>query len=133
MSQHNVEAARKAWRAYGARGIEAALEYYTEDCVCEDFPDLPDRATSQGKAGVRERYWRFVETWGDFVMKPVEFIDAGGDVVVVVSAMTGLGKGSEVPMEAPAVFVYEMRNGRIVRDRPFTSRYRALKSAGLSE
>ena len=48
MSQENVEILREAWRAYQERGIDAALEYCADDCVCEDFPELPDRATYRG-------------------------------------------------------------------------------------
>jgi ketosteroid isomerase-like protein len=133
MSQENVEVARQVWRAYNNQGLEAALDYFAGDIVCEDFPELPDRATYEGKEGFRERYRHFTEIWGDFVMKPVEFIDAGDDVVVAVIAMTGRGMGSDAPMDAAAVFVYEIRDGKIARDRPFTSRSQALEAAGLSE
>jgi ketosteroid isomerase-like protein len=133
MSQENVEVVREVWRTYNDRGIDAALDYIAEDCVSEDFPELPDRATYQGREGFRKRYWNFVETWGDFAMEPVEFIDAGGNVVVADIAMTGRGRGSDAPMDAAAVFVYEVRNGRIARDRPFTSRSQALEAAGLRE
>lgn len=129
MSEENVEVARAAWKAYGDRGLEAALDYFAEDIVCEDFPELPDRATYEGKEGFRERYRQFTETWGDFVMEPVEFIDAGDDVVVAVIAMTGRGMGSDAPMDAAAVFVYEVRDGKIVRDRPFESRSEAFEAA----
>ncbi len=133
MSQENVEIVREAWKAYDGRGIDGYLDYVAEDCVCEDFPELPDRATYTGREGQRERYWHFVGIWGEFVMDPVEFIDAGDDVVVAVVAMTGRGEGSGAPLDAPAVFVYELRDGLVVRDRPFTSRSQALEAAGLRE
>jgi ketosteroid isomerase-like protein len=133
MSQENVEGARELWRTYRDRGIDGALDHVAEDCVCEDFPELPDHATYEGKEGFRERYLHFVEIWGDFVIEPVEFIDAGDDVVVAVTAMTGRGEGSDAPMDAVAAFVYEVRDGKIVRDRPFTSRSQALEAAGLRE
>jgi ketosteroid isomerase-like protein len=131
MSQENVDVVREAWRAYTDRGIDAALDYYSEDCVCEDLPELPDRATYRGREGVRERNWHFVENWGDFVAEAVEFIDAG-DVVVAVIAMHGRGKDSGAPFDLLPYFVYEVRDGRIVRDRAFTSKAEALKTAGLS-
>ncbi len=131
MSQANVDVARRVWKAYnGEGGVEAALEYFAKDCVCEDFPELPDRAVYAGWEGLLERNRQFVETWGDFVMEPVEFIDMGDDVVIAVIAMTGRGEESGVPLDAPAVFVYEFRDGAIVRDRAFTSRSQALEAAG---
>ena len=124
---------RKAWKVYSDRGIEAALEYFAEDCVLEDFPELPDRATYEGRTGFLDRNRQFADTWGDWVIEPVQFIDAGDGVVVVVTEMHGSGRGSGVPMDAPAAFVYEVRDGMIVRDRAFSSRSQALEAAGLRE
>jgi ketosteroid isomerase-like protein len=132
MSQENVEVVRQAWRSYTDQGIDAALEYYSEDCVSEDLPELPDRATYQGREGLWERNRHFVEIWGDFVAEAVEFIDAG-DVVVAVIAMRGRGKGSGAPFDLRPYFVYEVRDGSIVRDRAFTSKAQALEAAGLEE
>jgi ketosteroid isomerase-like protein len=133
MSQKNVEVVRGAWRSFNERGIDASLDYFAEDCVGEDVPELPDRATYEGREGLRERYWHFVETWGDFAAEPVEFIVVGDDVVVAVIAMRGRGKGSDAPFDFLPAFVYEVRDGRIVRDRPFMSRSQALEAAGLEE
>jgi ketosteroid isomerase-like protein len=134
MSQENVDVVRSSWRAYTDEGIDAAAEYFADDCVSEDVPDLPDRATYRGREGVRERERHFRETWGDWAWEPVEFIDAGDDVVVAVVAMRARGRGSGAPVELEAAaFVYELRDGRIVRDRAFTSRRQALEAAGLSE
>ena len=131
MSRENIEVVRQAWKAYTSEGgPEAALEYFAKDCVCEDFPELPDRGVYAGWEGLLERNRQFVETWGDFVMQPVEFIDMGDDVVIAVIAMTGRGGESGIPLDAPAVFVYEFRDGVVVRDRAFTSRSQALEAAG---
>ena len=132
MSRENVEVVRGAWSAYTDRGIDAALDYYSEDCVCEDLPELPDRATYQGREGLWERNRHFVEIWGDFMAEAMEFIDAG-DLVVAVIAMHGRGKGSGAPFDLLPYFVYEVRDGRIIRDRAFTSKAQALEAAGLSE
>jgi ketosteroid isomerase-like protein len=133
MSQENVELVRVAWGVYGDRGIEAALDFFAEDCVSEDFSEMPDGGTYEGRSGALERYQRFAEIWGDFVMELVEVVDAGDGVVVAVAEMRGSGRGSGAPMDAPAAFVYDVRDGRIVRDRAFTSRAAALEAAGLSE
>ena len=57
----------------------------------------------------------------------------GALVVVAVIAMHGRGKGSGAPFDLLPYFVYEVRDGRIVRDRAFTSKAQALEAAGLSE
>ena len=79
-----------------------------------------------------ERDRHFAEIWGDYVIEPVEFID-GGDVVVVTVAIRGHGRGSGAPIDAPTAFAYEFRDGKVVRDRAFTSKSQALEAVGLSE
>ena len=131
MSQENVEIVRQTWNAYNERGIEAVLGYVAEDWVGEQFPDGIDSTPFEGKAGVVERYRVFTEAWGDLVFEPVEFIDAGDNVVAVV-VMRGTG-ASGAPIDVTTAFVYEIRDGEIVRDRPFTSREQALEALGLRE
>ena len=113
--------------------ITSLDEYFAEDCVVEDFPEMPDRARYVGREGVRERDRHFAEIWGDFVIEPVEFIDGGDRGVVVMVAIRGHGKGSGAPIDAPTAFVSELRDGKIARDRAFTSRSQALEAAGLSD
>ncbi len=133
MSQENVEIVRRAFSAYiNQGGVDAAVDYYAEDCVIEDFPEMPESATYVGREGLRERDQHFGDMWEDWVVEPVEFID-GGDVVVAVIAMTGHGRGSGAPLDALAVFVMEIRDGKVVRDRAFTSKSEALEAVGLSE
>jgi ketosteroid isomerase-like protein len=131
--QDNVAIARRAWKEYVDRGVEGVLGYFAKDCVIEDYPEMPDRADYVGWDGVRERDRHFAEIWGNFVIEPVEFIDGGGNVVVVTVEIRGHGKGSGAPIDAPTAFVHELRDGKIVRDRAFTSKDQALAAAGIEE
>ena len=133
MSQENVDLAREVWAAYQNGGIGAISGYYARDAVVEDIPELPDGRTYVGFEGARERYWQFVRVWGDFSIEPVEFIDGGDDSVVVTTAMAGRAPGSGLPLHAPAVFVWEVRDHKIVRDRAFMSKQAALEALGLTE
>jgi ketosteroid isomerase-like protein len=133
MSEENVEVVRQAWKAFNEHGIEAAVEYYAEDCVVEALPEAPDRETRAGREGVRERNRVFNEAFGDLDWEPVEFIDAADDIVVAVIALHGRGQGSGTPIDAPIAFVYGLRDGMLVRDRPFRSKDQALEAAGQRE
>lgn len=133
MSEENVEFVRSVWDVNVTQGVEAALPYITEDCVLEDFPELPDHAVYLGHEGAREIYRHFSEMWGEFVQEPVEFIDAGDDLVVAVIALRGRGKGSGAPLHAQAVWVHELQAGKVARMRAFTTREEALEAAGLEE
>jgi ketosteroid isomerase-like protein len=133
MSEENVEIVRQAWEARVNQGVEPVLEYFAEDCVVEDFPNLPDPGVYEGKEGVREINRHFLEMWGDFTQEPVEFIDAGDEQVVAVVAMRGRGKDSGAPLDARAFWVHELYEGKLARMRAFTTREQALEAAGLSE
>jgi ketosteroid isomerase-like protein len=133
MSEGNVEVVREAWNAYGERGIDGYVEYCAEDWVGDDVPELPDGASYRGTEGARERERHFREMWADWSWEPVEFRDAGGDIVVAVFVMRARGRGSDVPVEIEGGFVYEVRDGKIARDCAFTSKDQALEAAGLSE
>ena len=134
MSQENVEVVRGVWGIVASEGItDAVLEFFTEDCVMEDFPELPDRGVYLGREGVREIARHFQEIWDDFVQEPIEFTDAGEDLVFGVVAMRGQGRDSAAPLDAAAFWVHELRDGKLARMRAFTTKAQALEAAGLSE
>jgi ketosteroid isomerase-like protein len=133
MSEENVEIVRRTWKAWSERGVDAAQHYYAEDCVVGGFPEAPDFEIVHGWEGLRERERIFFDAWVDLALEPVEFIDAGGNAAIAVIAISGRGRGSGAPLDTPVFFVYEIRDGRFVRDQTFTSRAEALEAAGLSE
>jgi ketosteroid isomerase-like protein len=133
VSDQNVEIVRRAWELRVSQGVDAVLDLFTEDCVLEDFPELPDHAVYRGPEGLREIDRHFREMWGDFVMEPVEFIDAGDDLVVAVIVMHLQGKGSGARVDSQSVWVHEVRNRKFVSVRAFTTKQQVLEAAGLRE
>jgi ketosteroid isomerase-like protein len=129
----NVEVVRQVWKAYADRGIEGVLEYFAEDCVCEDFPDLPDRRTYRGRDEVREWYGGFARIWGELTITPTELIEVDSDVVVSVGSIRGRGKGSSAPVDVSAAWVSDLADGKIVRARAFRSKREALEAAAGGE
>ncbi len=133
MSQENVEAVRYGWEALIRGDIEAGLESYADDCVFEDFPEMPDPAVYLGHQGMVQAIEHFTQVWGGLLFEPVEFIDAGEDVVIAVVTMRGRGGGSGVPLDTTAAWLYEMRDGKVARTRAYTSKRQALDAVGLRE
>jgi ketosteroid isomerase-like protein len=133
VSREHLETVRRAWEAVITDGVPAAAGFFAEDCVLEDFPELPDRSVYKGREGVIEIERHFREMWGDFVQDPVEFVDAGDGVVVGVIEMHGQGKGSGAPLAAKAFWVHDVREGSITRMRAFTTRAQAFHAAGMTE
>jgi hypothetical protein len=53
MSEQSVEVVRSLWEGVArSQGVdETVLRFFAEDCVMEDFPELPDRAVYHGREG----------------------------------------------------------------------------------
>jgi ketosteroid isomerase-like protein len=113
MSGQNVDIVRDARSAYMAGDFERSLRCFAEDWVGGDFPGLPDQATTyRGREGVRASERRLREIWRELAFEPVEFIDAGDDIVVAVVELSGHASGGDVPITAPAAFLYELRDAK---------------------
>jgi len=133
MSREHVDGVRQAWSAYAEGGLEAELAFHAPDAVYEDLPEMADRASYRGREGFIERSRQWRESWEEIETRPLEFIDAGDGVVLVPVAATGLGKGSRVPVESRHVWVVEVRDGKIVRERAFRSKAEALQAVEQRE
>lgn len=131
MSQEALDVVRRAWEAYEEGGLEAELAFHARDAVYEDLPEMADRASYRGPDGFLERNRQWRESWEEFHTRPLEFIDAGDGVVLVPVATAVLGKGSKVPVESGHTWVYDVRDGKIVRERAFRSKAEALDALGL--
>jgi ketosteroid isomerase-like protein len=134
MSQENVEVVGGAYEAFAERGVDAFLEYLTEDIdyrAMEGAPD--DRGPMHGKEAARAYAQDWLDTFDGFTARPVELIDAGGSQVVAVIRVNGRAKLSGVETDLTYAAVYEIRDGRIARGREYATRDEALEAAGLRE
>lgn len=84
--------------------------------------------------GRRVRRWflGWLGTWDTYTAAAEELIDAG-DRVVVVHHEWRRGKGSGVEVESRSANVFDLRDGKVVRRRPFADREAALDAVGLRE
>src|SRR5437870_404523 len=94
MSQENLEAVRRGyatWERTGSPDFEF-LDPEIEWRGPREFPDLDEPPF--GHEGVVRYLAKVNEAFDDYRMVPEEFIDAGGDQVLVFSREGGRGKGS---------------------------------------
>ena len=71
------------------------------------------------------------EVWAEIRWEPVEFIDLG-NIVVVETRIVGVGRGSDVPIEADETDVFWFRDGKIIRLTGFPTKRDALEAVGAS-
>jgi ketosteroid isomerase-like protein len=138
MSQENVEVVRSALassrRPDRREGDpEAILEFLDPRIVWEVRSDLPDAASYSGYVGMKRLFATFRDALEDTWYEPLEFIDAGEQIIVPLR-WGGRGRGSGVEVtESEETWVFTLRSGRIVFVREFSDRSAALEAAGLKE
>ena len=131
MSQENVELVRWTFTSDPTRLFSLFDEKIELDARA--YAELPGTVVAGRGREVVERFCReYWGTWSEYSVEPLEFIDAGDDVVVVVRER-GKGKGSGVPFERTNIQVWTLRDGRLVRWRMFADRAEGLEAVGLSE
>jgi ketosteroid isomerase-like protein len=82
MSRENVEVVREMTEAFLRGDVEQALVAYDPD-VEWDGRNLPDGKVARGLGAVVEHVARWAEQWEDWQYQPLDYIDAGDDVVLI--------------------------------------------------
>lgn len=143
MSEENVALTRRLYEAINSIGRTGA-EYVDLEKLAPELwgslaldvelrgrPDVPDQRTYRGREEVKE-FWRMLqEVWAELRWEPLEFTDLG-DVVVVETRLIGVGRGSDLRIEADETDVFWFRDGEITVLTGFATKEEALEAAGVS-
>jgi ketosteroid isomerase-like protein len=130
MSQENVELIRSLYDGW-LRG-ELGLDKLDREISMVESPTLPGAVSASGIEAV-ERYLRsFAKHWEQISFQPLEFIEAGGQVVVV-ARLTGSGKKSGLEVTRTRAYVWTLRGGKALSMVGYGNRADALAAVGLAE
>ena len=134
MSQENVDVLRKAADAWNAGGVEALLEFCPEDVVWYPFPDAPESSSGfHGHDGIREVVGGWTDSFDEFTVTVGEIRDLG-DSLVALGEISGIIRGSDVPVRQPmGIIAWDFRGGKIGKSRFFPSWEQALEAVGVRE
>jgi ketosteroid isomerase-like protein len=134
MSQENVETLRRALEAFNRGDIDAALEAL--DAEVEWYPAvqpaLGESTVYRGHQGARDLFRELNEVYLEFQIEDAEFQDLA-DRVVVTCRIRGRGKQSGAEADSPFGYLFDFRNGAVVRVRAFLDPNEALAAAGQRE
>ena len=131
MSQENVELVRSLYEGGGDRERLLALAH--PDIVVDATRRVFNPTIHEGTDGLRRMFAEADEVWEAFRVEPMEFIDAGDRVVVIVR-IVGKGKGSGAEVRQQSAQIWVLRDGRIARwEVGYADRQQALEAVGLSE
>jgi ketosteroid isomerase-like protein len=132
MSQENVETLRRGLEAFNRGDVDAALEVL--DAEVEWYPAvqpmLGEMTVYRGHQGVRDMFRNMDEVYLEFRIEDAEFRDLG-DRVVATCRIRARGKQSGAESDSPFGYLFDFRNGAVVRARSFLDPKEALEAAGL--
>jgi ketosteroid isomerase-like protein len=122
----HVELVRRIYEAWGRQ--ESARRDLANDVEYVN----PDYAVEPGTRRGPKSFSAVRDTYEDFELRPLPFIDAGDDRVVVLARYQGTGRASGVPLSGEQGHVWTIRGGLVTRFEWFHSHREALESAGLA-
>lgn len=127
MSERNLQIARRAYEAFNLDGVDAILEFLDPQIewrTWERFGRGP--RVYHGHEGVRQVMQSiFYDNFDDFSVEPLEFIDAGVAVVVLVE-LSGKAKGTGEETRFELAQVWTSRGELAARLDVYSSREAAL-------
>lgn len=134
MSHDNVEIVRRLYELWSGRDWEGMTELVDPDVEQHGtVGGLGEGNVSRGPDQIRQRFEaENLEVWEEHRIEPVRFVDAGEQVVVIQHEYQR-GKGSGVEVEIDTASVFDVRDGRIVRIRPYMDPAAALEAVGLPD
>jgi uncharacterized protein len=130
MSERNVATVRAMIDAFNRGDFETSLGFLDDDIEWHDPTDVPGADVHRGPEGVRAFFVRWLGAWETYTAEVEEVIDAG-DKVVVVHHEWGRGKGSGVEIDNRSANVFDVRDGKVIRKRPFPDREQALAAVSF--
>ena len=129
----NAEIVRRAFDAFSRRDLPALLALVDPDMV---FMPATARMAGRGAEpyrgheGIRTYLADVARVWQELRPEPDEFIEVD-DVVVCTGRIYAWGIGRVI--DAPAGWVWRLRDGRLVEGRVYDTRREALAAGGLDE
>ena len=130
MSEETVEAVRQVIDAFNRRDVDRVVSLCDPDYVWLPFRAQLEGTSYRGHDDVRRFVADMDEDWTGFRIDPIEFHEAG-DQVVVIGQVSGRGSGSGVEIAFEGGFVFGVRDGLITHVTSYSEPRAALESVGL--
>jgi ketosteroid isomerase-like protein len=130
VSKEYVERLRLAYEAFHDGGVEAIVDGVAPDFEIRDRESAPDRSTLVGGQGIMELVRLNMEVFDELHLDPIEFIDSG-DIVIVVVRMRVHGRASGISIASEPAHAWQFVGGRAARMEIYANRQRAVDALGL--
>jgi ketosteroid isomerase-like protein len=106
--QRNVERVRDAFDAFNRGDVGGVLAVLADDVEIFSAPPLANAGTFHGHDGYARWVGQWLEAWEEFRIGVQRIEPVGGRHVVVGVRQTGRGRGSGIPVEMTAAYMFEL-------------------------
>ncbi len=115
-----IDLVRRSYEAFARDDLEGVLADMDPEIEWHQAQGLPHGGFYRGVDEVRRNIFDPLdeEWWDEFTADPDEFLDAGGEIVVL-GRYRGVAKETGKRLDVPFVHVWTVRDGRAVRFRQF--------------
>lgn len=132
MSAENVEIVRSSTQAFVEGDLETALASLDDQIEWHaTVGGIDEGRIAHGVDEVIQAFMDYFEVWERLELRAEEYIDAGGDDVVVFWHEVAKGKESGVVVETDTGSIQTIGGGKIVKVRAYMDRDEALRVAGI--
>ena len=129
MAQDNVDVVQSAWDAFGRGDIEAVLDAFSPAAETRVPEALPWGGTYAGQDGFRDFLAKLDESFDQFSATPQKVLGADDNHVVVLAKTKGRTRAGGT-VEASAVWIYQLRDGKIADAETFGDTAQLVEALG---
>jgi ketosteroid isomerase-like protein len=132
MSQANVEIVTKLYEAWQRDGFGVVPELMDPEVEWVNPAYAVEPGTRHGHDEFAAAARAVLDIYRDYRVSAVNVYDTG-DRVAVRARVATRSKGNDVPIDADRGYVFDVRNGKVIRFAWFNDPAEALEAVGLSE
>lgn len=131
MSQENVDVVLDQFAAVNERDFTRAMNHYAEDVVLlVDTDAFLQSGTFRGREAVGAWFGDWFATFEPGYKFEIEEARDLGDRVLLIASHRGRGRTSGVEVGGETGYLYEVRDGKVVRAELYRSGEKARRAAG---
>jgi uncharacterized protein len=129
MAQDNVDVVQGAWDAFGRGDIDAVLEAISPSAQTRVPQSLPWGGTYAGPDGFRDFLDKLGESFEQFSATPEKVLGADDNHVIVLAKTRGRTRAGAT-IEGSAIWIYQLREGKIADAETFGDTAEVLGALG---
>jgi ketosteroid isomerase-like protein len=135
MAEANIESMKRGFAAFSRGDWDGCLAEIHPDIewhLTFQLPDLPpDKKIFRGHDEVRMLFEELSGVWNELTLELLEVLQEDDDGQILKVRFAGRGGGSGVEVDRILFYVHDVKDGLLLRQRPFDTAEEAFAAAGV--